>query len=97
VPPEVTAFITKKLQIPVYSIGAGPCDGQLLISRYMLGQLKIFNHKYVRQYADIASVTVDAFRAYIEDVKSGVFPTDEHFYHITEPEDDFKKLFCEFE
>src|SRR3989339_435836 len=32
VPPELSAFITKKLSIPVYSIGAGPdCDGQLLI------------------------------------------------------------------
>jgi 3-methyl-2-oxobutanoate hydroxymethyltransferase len=97
VPPEVTAFIAKKLRIPVYSIGAGPCDGQLLISGDMLGQFKIFTPKFVRQYADIASVTVDAFKAYIADVKSGAFPTDEHVYHITEPEDEFKKLFSEFE
>lgn len=96
VPPEVTAFIAKKLSIPVYSIGAGPCDGQLLISGDMLGQFKIFTPKFVKQYADIASVTVDAFKAYIEDVKSGTFPTDEHVYHIIEPEDEFKKLFKEF-
>lgn len=96
VPPEVTAFIAKKLSIPVYSIGAGPCDGQLLISGDMLGQFKIFTPKFVKQYADIASVTVDAFKAYIEDVKSGTFPTDEHVYHIIEPEDEFEKLFKEF-
>lgn len=96
VPPEVTAFIAKKLSIPVYSIGAGPCDGQLLISGDMLGQFKIFTPKFVKQYADIASVTVDAFKAYIEDVKSGAFPTDEHVYHIIEPEDEFEKLFVEF-
>lgn len=96
VPPEVTAFIAKKLSIPVYSIGAGPCDGQLLISGDMLGQFKIFTPKFVKQYADIASVTVDAFKAYIEDVKSGAFPTDEHVYHIIEPEDEFEKLFKEF-
>ncbi len=96
VPPEVTAFITQKLSIPVYSIGAGPCDGQLLISGDMLGQFKIFTPKFVKQYADIASVTVDAFKAYIDDVKKGVFPTDDHVYHIIEPEEDFKKLFAEF-
>ncbi|OPL09746.1 MAG: 3-methyl-2-oxobutanoate hydroxymethyltransferase [Firmicutes bacterium ML8_F2] len=96
VPPEVTAFIAQKLSIPVYSIGAGPCDGQLLISGDMLGQFKIFTPKFVKQYADIASVTVDAFKAYIDDVKKGAFPTDDHVYHIIEPEEDFKKLFDEF-
>lgn len=96
VPPEVTAFIAQKLSIPVYSIGAGPCDGQLLISGDMLGQFKIFTPKFVKQYADIASVTVDAFKAYIDDVKKGAFPTDDHVYHIIEPEEDFKKLFAEF-
>jgi len=96
VPPEVTAFIAQKLSIPVYSIGAGPCDGQLLISGDMLGQFKIFTPKFVKQYADISSVTVDAFKAYIDDVKKGAFPTDDHVYHIIEPEEDFKKLFAEF-
>jgi len=97
VPPEVTAFITRKLQIPVYSIGAGPCDGQLLICGDMLGQFKIFTPKFVKQYADIASVTVDAFKQYIADVKEGSFPTDDHVYHIIEPQEDFERLFKEFE
>ena len=96
VPPEVTAFIAGKLEIPVYSIGAGPCDGQLLICGDMLGQFKIFTPKFVKQYADLATVTVDAFKAYIDDVKSGSFPTDEHVYHIIEPEEEFEKLFNEF-
>jgi 3-methyl-2-oxobutanoate hydroxymethyltransferase len=97
VPPEVTAFIARKLSIPVYSIGAGPCDGQLLICGDMLGQFKIFTPKFVKQYADIAAVTVEAFKSYIADVKKGVFPTDEHVYHITEPEEEFDRLFKEFE
>ncbi|MCJ7806219.1 MAG: 3-methyl-2-oxobutanoate hydroxymethyltransferase [Clostridia bacterium] len=97
VPPEVTAFISKILTIPVYSIGAGPCDGQLLICGDMLGQFKIFTPKFVKQYADIAGVTVNAFRAYIEDVKSGIFPSDEHVYHITESSEAFEALFREFE
>ncbi|MDW7738949.1 MAG: 3-methyl-2-oxobutanoate hydroxymethyltransferase [Bacillota bacterium] len=96
VPPEVTAFIAGKLKIPVYSIGAGPCDGQLLICGDMLGQFKIFTPKFVKQYADIAGITVDAFKAYIEDVKSGKFPEDEHVYHVTDPLEEFEKLFSEF-
>ncbi len=97
VPPEVTAFIARKLEIPVYSIGAGPCDGQLLICGDMLGQFKIFTPKFVKQYADIASVTVEAFKQYIADVKEGSFPTDDHVYHIIEPEEDFERLFKEFD
>lgn len=97
VPPEVTAFIARKLEIPVYSIGAGPCDGQLLICGDMLGQFKIFTPKFVKQYADIASVTVEAFKHYIADVKEGSFPTDDHAYHIIEPQEDFESLFKEFD
>lgn len=97
VPPEVTAFIAGKLRIPVYSIGAGPCDGQVLICGDMLGQFKIFTPKFVKQYADIAGVTIEAFKAYIEDVKSGAFPTDDHVYHVLEPLDEFARLFEEFD
>jgi len=97
VPPEVTAFIARKLEIPVYSIGAGPCDGQLLICGDMLGQFKIFTPKFVRQYADIASVTVGAFKQYIAEVKEGSFPTDDHVYHIIEPQEEFERLFKEFD
>lgn len=96
VPPEVTAFITRKLDIPVYSIGAGPCDGQVLICGDLLGQFKIFTPKFVKQYADIATVTVEAFKKYIADVKAGSFPTDDHVYHVIEPLEDFEILFKEF-
>jgi 3-methyl-2-oxobutanoate hydroxymethyltransferase len=63
----------------------------------MLGQFKIFTPKFVKQYADIASVTVEAFKQYIADVKEGAFPTDDHVYHIIEPEEDFERLFKEFD
>lgn len=97
VPPEVTAFITKKLRIPVYSIGAGPCDGQVIICSDMLGVYQLFTPKFVKKYADLASMTVKAFREYIDDVKNGTFPADEHVYHVTEPIENFEKLFREFD
>ncbi len=97
VPPEVTEFIAKKLEIPVYSIGAGPCDGQLLISGDMLGKFQVFTPKFVKKYANCAEVEINAFKEYIKEVKNGEFPTDDHVYHILDPIEEFEKLFKEFE
>jgi len=98
VPPELTGFIARKLRIPVYSIGAGqPCDGQLLICGDMLGMFETFTPKFVKKYANIAEIEVNAFKQYINDVKSGQFPTDEHVYHILDGKEEFENLFKEFD
>ena len=87
VPPEVAEFITKKLWIPVLSIGAGPyCDGQLLIVSDLIGQFQAFTPKFVKKYANVAQVVTDAMRAYVKDVKEEAFPTDEHCYHMLKGE-----------
>lgn len=97
VPPELSKFIRDKLEIPVYSIGAGPCDGQLLICGDMLGMFQAFTPKFVKQYANIAETVINAFKEYINDVRTGKFPTDDHVYHIKDSIEDFEKLFKEFE
>jgi len=97
VPSKVTNFITRKLEIPVYSIGAGkPCDGQLLICGDMLGMFQEFTPKFVKQYANIAEIEIEAFKNYIEDVKSGEFPGHEHVYNIKESAEKFDRMFDEF-
>ncbi len=98
VPPELTTFLTKKLDIPVYSIGAGgPCDGQLLICGDMLGLFQAFTPKFVKKYANIAEIEINAFREYIKDVKTGAFPTDDHCYHILKgKEGEFYEMLKEF-
>ncbi|HQE67544.1 MAG TPA: 3-methyl-2-oxobutanoate hydroxymethyltransferase, partial [Bacillota bacterium] len=96
VPPEVTAYLTKLLTIPVYSIGAGLCDGQLLISGDMLGKFQAFTPKFVKKYANVAEVETNAFKEYIKDVKERKFPADEHVYHVLDSMEDFEKLFKEF-
>lgn len=98
VPPELTGFIAQKLEIPVYSIGAGqPCDGQLLICGDMLGMFETFTPKFVKKYANIAEIEVNAFKQYISEVKTGQFPTDEHVYHILDSKEEFEGLFKEFD
>ncbi|MBU0515032.1 MAG: 3-methyl-2-oxobutanoate hydroxymethyltransferase [Proteobacteria bacterium] len=89
VPPEVGAFITRELDIPVLSIGAGPdCDGQLLIVSDMIGQFQAFTPKFVKKYADVAGVVTEAMKAYAAEVRGGQFPTDEHCYRMIEGEEE---------
>ncbi len=81
VPPQVAAHITKRLNIPVLSIGAGPhCDGQLLIVSDMIGQFQAFTPKFVKKYGDVAGVVVNAMKAYAAEVREGKFPEAEHCY-----------------
>ena len=89
VPPEVAGFITRKLKIPVFSIGAGAdCDGQLLIVSDLIGEFTAFTPKFVKQYANVAEVVTGALKAYVSDVRNGAFPTDDHCYHMIKGEDE---------
>jgi 3-methyl-2-oxobutanoate hydroxymethyltransferase len=81
VPPEVASHITKRLTIPVLSIGAGPhCDGQLLIVSDMIGQFQAFTPKFVKKYGDVAGTVINAMKAYAAEVREGKFPGNEHCY-----------------
>jgi len=94
VPPEVCGFITKKLDIPVLSIGAGPyADGQLLIVSDLIGQFQTFTPKFVKKYCHVAETITDAMRTYCEEVRAEKFPSEEHCYGMIEGEKDkFLKL-----
>jgi 3-methyl-2-oxobutanoate hydroxymethyltransferase len=97
VPPELTAFLRKFLKIPVYSIGAGIADGQLIICGDMLGLFQAFTPKFVKKYANVAEVEINAFKAYVEDVKSEKFPSDDHVYHVIDPIEKFEELFKKYQ
>jgi len=98
VPPELTEYIWKKLDIPVYSIGAGlPCDGQLVICGDAIGLFQAFTPKFVKKYANVAEIIVNGFKEYVDDVKNSKFPEDKHVYHIKDSIDDFETMFKEFE
>ncbi len=96
VPPNLTKFLTEKLSIPVYSIGAGPADGQLIISGDMLGKFQAFTPKFVKKYANVAEVETNAFREYVREVREGLFPTADHVYNALDSDEDFAKLFQEY-
>ena len=97
VPPEVSGFIAKKLSIPVYSIGAGAdCDGQLTICGDTVGMFETFTPKFVKQYCRIAPIVIDAYKQYVREIKEGIFPGDEHVYHVIGELAPFTTLFDEY-
>ena len=97
VPEEVTSFLAEKLQVPVYGIGAGLCDGQVQVVGDLLGMFTAFTPKFARKYANLAEIETKAFKDYIEDVKARRYPADEHKYHVLKGEEDaLQKLFDEF-
>ena len=81
IPAKLAAQVTGELHIPTISIGAGgQCDGQVLVCADMLGMSKDFSPKFLRRYADLATVITDACANYISDVKSGDFPNASEEY-----------------
>ena len=87
VPPEVCGIIRDKLQIPVYSIGAGwEADGQLMICSDVLGIFQAFTPKFVKKYENLGQKTIEAFQQYARDARGGEFPKEEHVYKMVEGE-----------
>lgn len=81
VPDALAERITGTVSIPTIGIGAGPhCDGQVLVYHDLLGLSGDFRPKFVRRYAELAPVIEDAARRYLEDVKSGAFPSREETF-----------------
>lgn len=87
VPPQVAKIITERANIPVISIGAGPyCHGQLLIVHDMLGFFDAFTPKFVKKYANLNDVILNALEEYKADVVSGQFPSEEYCYGMKDSE-----------
>ena len=81
VPADVAAQVTAALTIPTIGIGAGPhCDGQVLVWQDAFGLRTGRMAKFVKQYADVHGVLLEAARAYADDVKQGGFPGPEHSF-----------------
>jgi 3-methyl-2-oxobutanoate hydroxymethyltransferase len=81
VPAKLAEEVAKNLTIPVIGIGAGGgVDGQVLVTHDMLGMTHEFSPRFLRRYLDLFDAMNQAFSKYIEDVKSGDFPSKEEQY-----------------
>jgi 3-methyl-2-oxobutanoate hydroxymethyltransferase len=86
-PAPVAAYITGALRIPTIGIGSGlSCDGQVLVWHDLLGLTSGHVPRFVKQYADVASVVRAALTAYVLDVRASRFPETQHTYSMTHEE-----------
>ena len=80
-PKTLAQEITKSLRVPTIGIGAGAdCDGQVLVINDILGLFEDFQPKFVRRYAHLAEETKKACKNFLNDVKSGKYPSEEESY-----------------
>lgn len=81
IPAKLAAEISAELTIPTIGIGAGPaCDGQVLVIHDILGLCEKYSPKFVKRYADLAPLISGAVKQYVDEVRSGDFPTEEHSF-----------------
>jgi 3-methyl-2-oxobutanoate hydroxymethyltransferase len=87
VPAQVAARVTEALRVPTIGIGAGAaCDGQVLVWHDLLGLYAGKSPRFVKRYADLAGEAKRALEAYVEDVREGRFPEEQHTYAIPDEE-----------
>lgn len=85
IPHKLASVVTRVLSIPTIGIGAGAdCDGQVLVYQDMLGMFPDLKPKFVRVFAETGQYMKDAFKSYIDSVKSGEFPSQEHTFKIAD-------------
>jgi 3-methyl-2-oxobutanoate hydroxymethyltransferase len=81
IPWQLAEKITNSLTIPTIGIGAGAhCDGQVLVINDMLGILEEFSPKFVKRYGEFGKAIAKAVAEYVDEVKKGKFPGNEHSY-----------------
>ena len=85
VPEALAKLITEQSNALTIGIGAGKyCDGQVLVYQDMLGFTDGFTPKFVKKYADLHSVMLEAFKQYKEECEQRTFPEDNRTYAIRE-------------
>ena len=85
----VPAALAKKVteSVPALTIGIGAgngCDGQVLVYQDMLGYTDGFTPKFVKRYANLHKVMLEAFKQYKAECENRTFPTPSHTFKISE-------------
>lgn len=82
IPQSLAKRITESVKTPTIGIGAGKhCDGQVLVINDLLGIDGDFKPKYVKAYANLNSTITDAVTRFMDEVRAGNYPDDQHTYH----------------
>ncbi|MCM3756888.1 3-methyl-2-oxobutanoate hydroxymethyltransferase [Sporosarcina aquimarina] len=87
IPHQLTAQLTKAVNIPIIGIGAGAeADGQVLVFHDLV---KYGDHrlpKFAQSFSDAGVVIQDGIASYTNAVRSGAFPDTQHEFTMKEEE-----------
>lgn len=85
VPESLARKITESIPALTIGIGAGRyCDGQVLVYQDMLGYAGGFTPKFVKKYANLHDIMLDAFRQYKAECEQRTFPADGNVFSISD-------------
>lgn len=81
IPSQLARSITANLSIPTIGIGAGPhTDGQVLVWHDVLGLQTEIKPKFLKQYAVLKPLILDALNTYSDQVQNQLYPNAEYSY-----------------
>ena len=81
IPATLASRVASELRIPIIGIGAGGgVDGQVLVMHDMLGINREFSPRFLRRYANLYEMILQAVQSYIVDVKKRDFPNEKEQY-----------------
>jgi 3-methyl-2-oxobutanoate hydroxymethyltransferase len=79
----VADLLMTRVDVPVIGIGAGPApDGQVLVYHDLTGWTETRPAKFVRKYAAVGDLMVEAVATFASDVRSHKYPAPEHMYSM---------------
>lgn len=82
VPESLADSVSKSIKIPTIGIGAGKyADGQVLVVNDMLGFNPDFTPKFLKRYADLHGIILEAVKNYSSEVQNGLYPDESRSYH----------------
>jgi 3-methyl-2-oxobutanoate hydroxymethyltransferase len=86
-PYEVGKAVDDAVSVFTFSIGAGSAGTCQMLNGYdLIGAFDTFKPKFAKRYGNVAEVAVNAFEAYVQDVRDGKFPDEEHSYTMNPAE-----------
>jgi 3-methyl-2-oxobutanoate hydroxymethyltransferase len=81
VPADLGRQVSAALRIPTVGIGAGPhCDAQIMVWQDMAGLTAGRLPRFVKRYADVRGILLDAAHRYVTEVASQHYPGPAHSY-----------------
>lgn len=81
IPATLARRAASSVRVPIIGIGAGvEVDGQVLVLHDALGMDEAFRPKFVRRFAQLEQVIIDALGSYVTAVKDKTFPNETESY-----------------